>query len=403
METALNTAKFKARTEHINKSAPKCDGYYLVAPDIGYSAVKYFAPGCHGAFPALAVEAKIKNPIEGIETFGGQIFQLYDFTTNKLWIVGDDAFDYTDSINASSIEASLYNRDGRYGELFRILTATSVAVSICNDKTYGYDAEKDKLIIQTGAPHTYEASDAAKIIRCLSGNYHFKFSQNGNDWKEFSYTLDESNIFVTSQPKGTFRSIMVDPKGQLLTAVRDYLNSSMLIVDPGFMTLDYFAFKKGKIVGNGYTDADLGMKEVFKRTINAINEKYASSLVKELSLIEFQKNVLAKGFFWIRSGGKNENIPLAPFLEKACNSVCEDAIRTIEGTLPGGIMDLDYLVLTGGTGQVWYNKFEEYIREFAPATKLLKGNNAKWDESPVYANARGYYFARHNLLSSNAK
>ena len=77
----------------------------------------------------------------------------------------------------------------------------------------------------------------------------------------------------------------------------------------------------------------------------------------------------------------------------------KDAIEKIERTLPMKLAKYDFVILTGGTGHVWYNIFEKYLSIYAPDTKLLKGNIADHYESSIYANVRGYYISSFLKLS----
>lgn len=391
---------FRARVEHFDKPMKKLNGTCLVAVDIGYSTVKYFSGFSRGAFPSYAYKVPQANPQEGIHAIGGQfVYQIYDYLTDSLWVLGNDAFDYINKLDMSTVADTLYSRN-RYDEDYRILTAAGIALATMNGCKL---TKKSSVHLHTGLPHRYLKEDSWKVLNRILGEYSFKFSKNGKDWIDFNFTLEKDNVKISSQPSGTFRSILMDDNMKPMSYTAKLYSGSMLIVDPGFLTLDYFTYVKGKMIGEGSTDSNYGMKAIFDNAIFWIN-KYCSEKnlipVSELSAVEFQKQTLSKGFFFARDkNGVPQQIDLYPFLSEAVERFGKDAIDKIARTLPQDFIDYDVVVLTGGTGKVWYDIFDDYLKKNAPNTTLLRGNSADYYESPIYANVRGYYISSFLDLS----
>ena len=394
------TSCFQARLEHVDKPMKKVNGTCLVAVDIGYSTVKYFSGFSRGAFPSYAYKVPQFNSKDGIRAMGGQsVYQIYDYLTDSLWVFGDDAFDYVTNSDISSVEETIYSRE-RYDEDYRILTCAGIALATMSGCKL---TKKNSVYLHTGLPHRYLKEDSCKVLDSLIGEYNFKFSKNGKDWIDFNFTLDENNIKITSQPSGTFRSILVNDDMKPMSYTSQVYSGSTLIIDPGFLTLDCFTYTKGKMVGEGITDKKYGMKAVFDNAIQQANKYCAENNlvpISELSAVEFQKQTLSKGFFYARDPkGIPQKIDLYPFLAESVEKLGKDAIKKIAKTLPMKFIDYDFVILTGGTGHVWYDIFENYISVYAPDTKLFKGNYADHYESSIYANVRGYYISSFIELS----
>lgn len=398
--TVSKTNCFRARVEHVDKPMKKVNGTCLVAVDIGYSTVKYFSGFSRGAFPSYAYKVPQANPQEGIRAMGGQsVYQIYDCLTDSLWVLGNDAFDYVNKLDMNTVTDTLYSRN-RYDEDYRILTAAGIALATMNGCKL---TKKSSVYLHTGLPHRYLKEDSWKVIDSILGEYSFRFSKNGKDWIDYNFILDENNIKISSQPSGTFRSILMDDNMKPMSYTAKLYSGSMLIIDPGFLTLDYFTYIKGKMIGEGSTDNNYGMKAIFDNAIFRINKHCSENNltpISELSAVEFQKQTLSKGFFYARDKhGIPQQVDLYPFLTEAVESFGKEAIKKIARTLPLDFIEYDVVVLTGGTGKVWYDIFDDFLKINAPNTTLLRGNSADHYESPIYANVRGYYISSFLDLS----
>ena len=398
-ENESKTNCFRSKLEHVDKKMPQVKGTCLVAVDIGYSTVKYFSAYSRGAFPSYARKIPQLNPKEGIRAIGDQpVYQIYDCLTDSFWVLGDDAFDYVTNLDIYSVEDELYARN-RYGKDYRILTAAGIALSTMNGCKL---TPKSPIYLHTGLPHRFLDYDSSKLLKSILGEYSFRFSKNGKDWIDFNFTLDENNIKITSQPSGTFRSILVNDDMKPMSYTSQVYSGSTLIIDPGFLTLDYFTYISGEMIGEGSTDPHHGMKAIFDNTIKKTKHycKENNLIPTELSTINFQKRTLSDGFFYAREkDGIFKKIDIYPFLMESVEELGKDAIEKIERTLPMKLAKYDFVILTGGTGHVWYNIFEKYLSIYAPDTKLLKGNIADHYESSIYANVRGYYISSFLKLS----
>ena len=87
--------------------------------------------------------------------------------------------------------------------------------------------------------------------------------------------------------------------------------------------------------------------------------------------------------------------PFDDLLDKSNKMVCMEAINKLKNTY-NNLIDIDYLIVTGGTGAAWSSIIKDYFKNMHTLT-IINGN--KNDEIPyIFANVRGYYMYRYNKL-----
>ena len=75
-------------------------------------------------------------------------------------------------------------------------------------------------------------------------------------------------------------------------------------------------------------------------------------------------------------------------LEKANEKVCYEALQKVDN-IYNNLIDHDYLVVTGGTGDAWKSIITEYYSGM-DSLKIINGNQN--DMLPtIFSNVRGYY------------
>ena len=64
------------------------------------------------------------------------------------------------------------------------------------------------------------------------------------------------------------------------------------------------------------------------------------------------------------------------------------------------LYEYDYLIVTGGTGEAWFDIINEYFKNMETLTIVRGSQN---DDLPgVFANVRGYYMFRYSDIASRA-
>ncbi len=387
----ISTKDFMTKTEFINRKNVSFGNDWGIALDIGYSAVKGFSPNRVYRFPSYA--RKLEGRMIGIGSTSENNILYRENENAPVWAVGEYAQSMITSSDATESSDALYGRNRYYDPMFLVVARTGLAMGMIAN-TYGSPAGK-KLVVQTGLPPRYIKSDAPLLRDVLNGTHSFEVKVGDNKWEKFSFALSPSDILVMEQPMGTLFSISTNQDGTASPETENYFRKRLLIADPGFGTFDIFNIAGNQIMGTE-TFNDLGMKAVLQRTADEIFKQYGT----ELSVPAMQTN-LAEGTFtkFDRKTRSTEEIEFAQILEEQSKKVCMEALERMEN-IYNNLIDHDYLVITGGTGEAWV----EYIRDslkFMNKLKIIPGN-LNDNLSYTFANVRGYYMFLQQRLRTKA-
>lgn len=376
----IKTSDFKTRTiflERRNLSAP---GIWSIALDIGYSAVKGFSNNMVYCFPSYA--RKITTAMLGYGEANTNDIQYRDNVTGELWSVGESAQNMISSDDTKDSNESLYGRNRYYSDMFKVIARVGLGIGMIKNSI---DSPENKnLVVQTGLPPAYLKSDTFMLQDVLSGNHNFSIKIGDKPWVTLSFNLPIENVSVMAQPMGTLLSISTDNTGKPIAEANKYFKSNMLIMDPGFGTLDIFNLKN-RMIASTETFDDLGMKRVLTETANEIFNKYH----QEIKVPAMQKSLETGSIKCFDRKARAATLqPFAEILETANKKVCNEALAKID-TIYNNLFDHDYLVITGGTGAAWSSYIREYYKNMQNIT-IISGNQN--DNLPyIFSNVRGYY------------
>ncbi len=386
----MSVQKYKTKTEFIPRNNGRLPGIWESGIDIGYSAVKLYAPNKVAGFPSYARRVDSSFQFAGTPPKDAILYK--DLDTNENWLVGGVAQEIMASGDTTDSESSLYGRERYNSAMFRVICRAGLGLSMMANHIMQGPAKTDRLVVQTGLPEMY-MNDETDLRDALSGEHHFSLKIGSDPWYDFSFELKNSNIFLMPQPKGTLFSVCIGRDGNFVPDAEKYLSSSVIVFDPGFGTLDLFPINSG-VVGHGETYSDLGMKRVLQETSKGIKEKYNVDIP-----VPFMQKYLETGMvrYLDKKSLVSKEYPFEDILYEASEKVCEEAIGRMMGTLQ--LIDYNYLIVTGGTGSAWYPYIENKFKELS-TLKLIKGNQN--DNLPfIYSNVRGYYlYCYKKLLKS---
>lgn len=389
----METKDFRTKTIFQDRKNISVNDVWEIALDIGYSAVKVFAPNGYYSFPSFALKME-----EGQEKIGQTNYSdiLYkDLNTGEIWSVGALAQDVMRTEDTTESMNTLYTRYRYTSKIFEVITSVGLGMGLMNNK-FGISDGKD-IIVQTGLPSKYKKADTNDLICAIAKKYNFALKVGNKDWINFNFEVKNSNVFVMEQPKGTLLSISTDNNGKIIPETKEYLSSTLLIMDPGFGTLDTFNIVSG-MLDNDETFPDLGMKEVLRETSDEIFNKYN----REIPVPAMQKYLeTGKINYFNKELMKSDYYNFEEILQKANENVCSNAIEKIKSTY-NYLMNHNYLVITGGTGAAWYNQIKNHFKDMN-TLKIIAGNQN--DNIPfIFSNVRGYYMAMYNkLIKRNGK
>lgn len=387
----MNTKDFKTRTEMIARDNGQLQGAWLVALDIGYSAVKVYSPNSVAMFPSYA------KPYTNRGTVGklpNDFITYTDLDTNEQWLVGSMAQEDNTVNEAIDSDEALFGRQRYYDPMFKVVARVGLAMGMMPNK-HG-DIGGKKLYVQTGLPPKYIKDDAEPLREALAGSHHFSVKIGSNMPVEFMFDLLPENIFVIMQPMGTFYSILFDNTHKYVEDANGYLKKNILVFDAGFGTFDLFMIKNHS-VKESQTFSNLGMKQVFLNTADAIRKKYGQSV----GVAEMQKYLEAGTVRrFDRKNLTTEDVPFADLLESAVDKVSSEAIEKMAQVYQ--LQEVDYLVITGGTGAAWKDKIRSRLAGMT-TLKVVDGNQNDTSLPFVFANVRGYYMYRYAIMKDGMK
>lgn len=386
---SIQTQAFKTKTILLPRENPKTEKYWGISIDVGYSSVKIFSPNMIASFPSYAKQVPFgtaDHPIGGLE----KTCIAYRDENNNEYFVGAIAQDSVKVGDSDNSTASLYVRNRYFSPEFKVISRVGLALGMMRN-VHG-DPSGKILHVQTGLPPEYLSTDSSDLKYCFEGHHEFSVKLGANPWITYSFDVLPENIEIMPQPMGTLISIATDKNGGQLPDAKKYFSSNLIIVDPGFGTLDTFDIKN-HYLSNSKTWDNLGMHRVMKETSNLIKERYDTVIP-----VPAMQKLLGDGYFKTKFDPKTRQVKTVDFtdiLAEANKKVCAEALVTIDGFY-NYLQDEDYLVVTGGTGAAWFDMIKDYYSGIE-TLKIISG--AQNDNIPaIFSNVRGYYMSQLNSL-----
>lgn len=388
----MQTQAYRTRTIlQERKNFTTREDIWGIAIDIGYSGTKIYSPNIIACFPSYAARVS-GNLLQMASTDENAI--LYKDENGEIWKVGKIAQDAMSPDDADSSSMAIYGRKRYFDPMFLVIARTAIGIA-SRKNAYG-DPEGKKICLETGLPNSYIRMDAPLLKEVFTGHHTFDLRIGTGDWQHFDLTLDANDIFVMQQPMGTLLSITTDDNGNSIPDAVDYYSSALLIIDPGFGTFDCFSLKGAEMAGvETYTA--YSMKQVFANTVEKIQAEYGT----EIPVPTIQK-YLDAGFFtqYDRKTRTGKNIPFEEILNECSREVAQAAVDKV-CEVYGDLLEFKYLVITGGTGEAWYEEFANAFKGL-PNLKIIPGNvntdgilvDEHGNKTPlpfIFSNVRGYY------------
>ena len=386
--------EFKTKTILQPRQNPSTKDFWGIALDVGYSAVKIFSPNVIGCFPSYAKKVEYgyaDHPIGGLE----KTFIAYRDEEGNEYSVGANAQDKIRVSDADSSTANLYVKDRFYSPEFRVISRVGLALGMMRNQ---YNDPSGKILhVQTGLPPEYMSMYTDDITAAFVGRHHFQIKLGLSGWVPFEFEILPENFAIKPQPMGTLISIATDKNGGALPEAKRYFSSNLLIVDPGFGTLDTFDIKS-HFVDTAKTWDNLGMMRVLQETQKYIKEDKGINIP-----VPAMQKILGDGYFKDKIDKqtmKQGTVDITDYLKKANKAICMEAINTINGYY-NYLQDEDFLVITGGTGAAWINIIREFYKEMS-TLKIIDGS-ANDTVPAIFSNVRGYYMQQLNVLKKRSK
>lgn len=388
----INTKDFRVKTDFI----PRANGHtrmaWEVGIDIGYSSVKVFAPNKNVQFPSFA-------EIDSTEEIGDlrpEHIKYKNLVTGEQWIVGASAQNSIHQSSTSYSDDSLYQRERYDTPMFAVLIDVALGLAMIENE-FGKPGELP-VHIQTGLPSNYLKLDKEPLKQAFVGQHKFSIRVGSGPTHTFDIDIPNTNVDVMEQPMGTLMSISIDSNHKFIPQAKQYLNSSMLIIDGGHGTWDTFEIANNRVV-NKKTFDEFSMRRVLEKTIEAIAEEY-NTVISPVAI----QRCLETGTFTQKDGRfSSKSVDFTAILEEQNNIMFEEMINRLATT--HDFSEYDYIVITGGTGFAWSKHIKEKLSGIE-GLKFIDGNQNDSTLAFDFANARGYYmylYQKNMQAIANAK
>lgn len=368
----MNTNKFRTRQEIVRTYKNPKAKKYVIGLDIGYSSVKCFHENGYFCFPSYA------KKVDEVLLTGEKDILYKDVATGETYMLGYSAQEMIHSTDTNDTDAEFFSRK-RYGsKLFKILCNAAIGLAM------QYKNDNRDLVIQTGLPSSYETADTPAIRKAITAPAEFKLKVGEQPWHTYKFTIEPEAINVMPQPAGSLYSALIKDDGTYIPNAKEFLFGNFLVMDIGFGTFDFYGIKSRSISCKESKD-EIGMREVLKRT----SKKILEELNEDIRLQALQQN-LSTGYVTCINEDemKAEEKPIAKYLEQANDEVFKEAMDNAKN-ITSAFRDYRNLIVTGGTGEAWFEKIKTYLSGMKNLNIMPANLN---DHLPMlYSNSRGYY------------
>lgn len=385
----INTKDFKTKTYLKKANNVGTNKAWVVAMDVGYSAVKIMSKADICSFPSFAVRRK--DDTVSIGDAAPTDIQ-YKGEDGVIWDVGELAVGKVSQTDNSNSEEMLYSRNRYNNPMFLVISRVGIALGL-----QGYNTDtgnsKRKLVLQTGLPPAYVKSDSRQLKNILKGKHEFCLKIGKEPWRKYSFELEEDNIWIMQQPLGSLLGATYTDDGKETADGRDFLNKNVLIFDGGFGTLDTFEIIN-RTIGSTQTFDHLGMKAVLHKASGEIYNKYGEEIA-----VSAMQNILESGRIkkFDPETVSTQTIEIADIVDKCSHDICTEAINSIR-TIYNNLLEYQYLLITGGTGDAWFKIIKEYFSKMEGLNVVAANRTTKIPQ--IFSNVRGYYLYSVNKLNA---
>lgn len=350
------------------------------AMDLGYSGVKLYGPNICACFPSYAREIDESSFLGGLAT---DDILYKDKESGKTWMVGRAAQNMIQNGDTNDSIEALCGRNRYFTPMFLVIARVGMGIAMMDTIHGKYHFNQEMTpVLQTGLPCQYLKADTALLKEALAGHHEFSLRIGNQPERHFSFDLSMENIKVMPQPMGAFISASTDSFWR--QNISRFQRTNVLIIDPGFSTLDTFSVRGGTMDSHE-SWTDLGMSRVLQETSKKIFEQYGT----EIPVANMQKNLELGTFTRVnRKERGTESIPFADILEEQSRKICQSALDRLYD-MYNAFVDYRYLIITGGTGAAWAQWIVTDLKNMS-TLDIIAGNTP--DNMPqFFANVRGYY------------
>lgn len=348
-----------------------------IAIDVGYGGVKVFSANGMHSFPSILFKVKKDTTFLNSETDIKYIDE-----NGNLWYIGDRARDSLEPGGRQIDSDDFYSDKRLETDEYLILFRTAIFLGLCNSD-FKISLKNKRIKICTGLPEEDLEKDSNKLREIIAGHHHFKISMGGRDFEKVNFDIEEDDIEIISQPQGTIYSMAFDLKGNI---PREDLiiDKNVLVLDGGMYTFDTYLNNRAD-QGISKTWEEFAMYQVYLRVRDIIKEK-TGRYINEFDIEKYMMD--ERNLSTIRYDG-NQRYYFGDDYVKTVKELATALVRKLKRTYDN-FNDVDTVIVTGGTGKVYY----PYLKELISVDEIMlaeRNDDVLGQFDAVFSNVVGFF------------
>lgn len=331
----------------------------FIAIDPGFDSLKVAANGKIFKIPFSVQETDERK----LTDYGlRQDFLLYRDAVGTTYRVGSYAreliFEHKSQSEIDRKMEGFYTEERFTSQEF--LVGLRVAIALAMDANGMAGDQDPEIFMMVALPHAVRQKYAASVTGTVAGPHRFSLTHGEDPEKSYLFTIQEDHVFTVSQTIAAIIGETSDDSGNINQDKFFYLTEGpTLVVDGGYYTTGLVSVSRGGSVDDNMTESDTehAMKNVNIAIAEAVKDRRADIrhyvmeyLIQNSSRIRYMNN------------GKAETIDLAALRVEKAKEVCASLINHINQRY-NNLLDYNYVMVTGGTGAVFYQQMLDYYTE----------------------------------------
>lgn len=346
-----------------------------IAVDPGFDTVKVIANGQFFKFPfntEKTDEKKISNMTVAED------FILYRNNDNETWRIGQYAreliFEKKDSSDIEEKMKNFYSEKRFVSDEFTIGLRAAIAMAVSRLNLYEC-LNNVTIFIMVALPHSVRDNYSTQVKSVLAGSHDYYLKIGKEEEEEFSFSINENNIFTVSQTIASILGETSDDEGNIDEDKFYYLSDGpTLVIDGGFYTIGEVAVDRGGSINEEKTFSDTN------HAMKNINIEIAKELEDQRPDIKYYviEYLMTKNDGKVKylKDGKAEIIDLNVLKKEKIKDMSFRFIESLNKKY-NNLLDFNYVLITGGTGASYYEYLKEYYvgKGIVEEDRLILTNN----------------------------
>lgn len=355
-----NLSKYPDNITNTRKEVFTMTNELFLAIDPGFDSFKVVANGRTFKFPSNVIETDERKMADYNLR---DDFMLYKDSYGATYRVGQYArelvYQNKDIKERSREQEEFYTEQRFTSGDFQVSLRSAIALAL---KSEGLPSHYDGTIyVIVALPHSCRTRYTAAVIGAAAGKHSFTMRLGQDAEQDYQFNIDDKNVMTVSQTIASILGETSDDHGKINRDKFFYLsNGPTLVLDGGYYTMGIVEVSKGGSVDDTKTESDI------RHAMRNVNSQVAREVRKVRSDIEhYQVEYLIsqnEGQIRYMQDGKAQIIDLNKIRAQKVRNVCTDFCRYLDEKY-NNLLDVRYVLVTGGTGSVFYPYILEHLEQ----------------------------------------